>query len=64
VLFGLVYLGDLDEANLFKNDTKFLNFRHLTQHTFQDQQKQATSSGGGNLINLATYLALSIQFDI
>ena len=26
VLFRLVYLGGLDEASLFKNDTKFLNF--------------------------------------
>jgi len=29
LVFGLVYLAGLDEASLFKNDTKFLNFRHF-----------------------------------
>jgi len=29
VFFGLVYLGGLDEASLFKKVPKFLNFRHF-----------------------------------
>jgi len=65
VFFGLLYLGDLDEASLFKKVTKFLNFpaasginRRLNQRTFQDQQKQATSSGLSfrNLVGLSIRL--------
>jgi len=54
----------MTRSSLTLGTLNFRHFRHLSQHTFQDQQKQATSSGGGNLINLATYLVLSIQFDI
>jgi hypothetical protein len=56
VFVGLLFLGDLDEASLLKNSRSsltlgtlnFRHFRHLNQRTFQDQQKQTTSSGGGN----------------
>ena len=39
----------ISRSSLTLGTSNFRHFRHLNQRTFQDQQKQATSSGGGNL---------------
>ena len=54
---GLICRADLVKTSPYKmsrssltlGTLNFRHFRHLNQRTFQDQQKQATSSGGGNL---------------
>jgi hypothetical protein len=50
------------ERNLTLGTSNFRHFRHSKQGTFQDEYKQATTSGGGNLTRVIFYLLPEYNF--